>query len=69
MSEKRRLEAARDLTPAGYAIVLPKLEELADLEVRWSMRGEVEAYEAWRSLLGEVQALYTEHYAGHDPLR
>ena len=67
MSEDLRIEAARDLTPEGYALVLPLLDELADLETRWTLEEDEEAYAGWRALLPRIHQLMQEHYAGGAP--
>ena len=64
MPESSRMEAERDLTPEGFALALPLLLEIADLEVRWIAEVDDELYTQWRAKLEEVQVIYAEHYAG-----
>ena len=66
--EDRRIEAERDLTPEGYALAKPLLDEIAALETAWTQTGDEAAYERWRALLTEVQAIIQRHYAGADEM-
>jgi hypothetical protein len=66
--EDRRIEAARDLTPEGYALARPLLDEIAQLETEWASTGSESAYARWRELLDEVQGIIRAHYAGNADL-
>lgn len=64
MPESKRIEAARDLTPEGYAQAKPLLDEIEELEDRWTRDGDEEAYARWRTLLAEVQVIIQQSYVG-----
>ena len=66
MPENRRIEAACDLTPEGYALARPMLDEIARLETEWTSTGSESDYARWRELLNEVQGIIRAHYAGSD---
>jgi hypothetical protein len=61
-----RFDASRDLTPEGYALALPMLNEIERLENQWVHDGDDETYTRWRELLTEIQAILAPHYVGRN---
>ena len=68
MPEEQRIDAQRDLSPEGYELAAPLLEELATLEASWTSSEDEAAYGRWRDLLAEVQSIFKAHYVGGDEL-
>lgn len=64
MPERQRIDMARDLTPAGYAIAEPLIAAMMELEQQWVRRGDEKAYQEWRETVTKLQAVVNEYRAG-----